>query len=44
LTEGGAEFDFTNDDAEMTDLGGVYFAEIVGDFDDVERLDGLGDS
>lgn len=39
---GSAEFDFPDDDPEVADLGRIDFAEIIGDFDDVKRLDALG--
>ena len=37
-----AKFDFPDDDPELADLGWIYFAEKISDFDDVERLDALG--
>ena len=39
---GSAEFYFPDDDPEVADLGRIYFAEKIGDFDDVERFDALG--
>lgn len=42
LVVGGTQLDFSDDDPEMTDLGGIYFAKIICDFNEVKRFDGLG--